>query len=208
MFTFKCLSAILARCICLFFLFPFQSFKWFKVCRVGHGIAPDSFVILIQFSVVRVAFEHKQSELFFIFLSSALPCQLLSFIVHFFPFCSNFFVILKSLVCYSPNSVLFCFLLILFHCGLINSCDKTYIIVYTSLSNYSIFNFYQAVQSEIQNVGTRFINSIKLNGNAVSNSLLAVEERRWHSLWLKSLEYLMILEDFNKCPTHYTKRER
>ncbi|RWS02109.1 hypothetical protein B4U79_11107, partial [Dinothrombium tinctorium] len=63
------------------------------------------------------------------------------------------------------------------------------------------------IQTEVESVGRRFINAIKLNGNGISKSLLASEERRWHSLWLKSLEYLMILEECNKCPKHYSYRD-
>jgi hypothetical protein len=55
-------------------------------------------------------------------------------------------------------------------------------------------------------VGRRFINDIKGNhfgGVSSSKTTLTKEERRWHSLWLRSLEYLMILEEGPHCPQHY-----
>jgi hypothetical protein len=63
-----------------------------------------------------------------------------------------------------------------------------------------------AIQSEIEVVGRRFINDIKGNhfgGVSSSKTTLTKEERRWHSLWLRSLEYLMILEEGPHCPQHY-----
>ncbi|XP_074593280.1 uncharacterized protein LOC141849018 [Brevipalpus obovatus] len=61
---------------------------------------------------------------------------------------------------------------------------------------------HKAIQAEIQNIGRRFINSLKANCNATSRSLLSGEETRWHSLWLKSFECLMILEEHHTCPSH------
>ncbi|XP_054168016.1 uncharacterized protein LOC128965365 [Oppia nitens] len=71
-----------------------------------------------------------------------------------------------------------------------------------------IVSHHKAIQSEIESVGRRFVNDIKDNhhfGSVGSTKLttLSKEERRWHSLWLRSLEYLMILEEGPHCPQHY-----
>ncbi|CAG2114528.1 unnamed protein product, partial [Medioppia subpectinata] len=69
-----------------------------------------------------------------------------------------------------------------------------------------------AIQSEIENVGRRFVNDIKDNhklgsigsvGSAKLTTSLMNEEKRWHTVWLRSLEYLMILEEGPHCPQHY-----
>ncbi|XP_015789097.1 uncharacterized protein LOC107366033 isoform X1 [Tetranychus urticae] len=68
---------------------------------------------------------------------------------------------------------------------------------------------HKVIQAEIQTVGRSFINSLKSNASKINKSLLTAEETRWHNLWLKSFECLMIVEEHHTCPNHTTwNRER
>lgn len=58
----------------------------------------------------------------------------------------------------------------------------------------------------MESAGRRFIQAIVAHGSQAAHDLLAGEERRWQLLWLRSLEYLLVLENSPHlvCPRHLT----
>ena len=67
----------------------------------------------------------------------------------------------------------------------------------------------KCIQSEIERVGHKFISGIKklLEENSQhckSNKSKALNklEKKWHNLWIRSLEYLICIET-GRCPCHF-----
>ena len=75
------------------------------------------------------------------------------------------------------------------------------------------------LQSEIQNKGNLFLTAIKLmiqseqqsvdhESSSIDLKQLKMEEDRYQDLRLKSLEYLIILENYKKCPKHFVNSHK
>ena len=66
----------------------------------------------------------------------------------------------------------------------------------------------QAIQVEIESVGRRFLSSIAPHlRSRAQGAELRQQETRWHSLWIRSLEFLVIIEDCFKCPNHLNNKK-
>lgn len=71
-----------------------------------------------------------------------------------------------------------------------------------------VINIHQNLQNEVEDFGTRLSCELKKHINedescAEARSIEATDlENRWHQLWLKSLEQLVVVEKSRRCPKH------
>lgn len=62
----------------------------------------------------------------------------------------------------------------------------------------------EQIQREIESVGRQFLSSLKSRNNYtdIEAADLKHQEDRWHSLWIKSLEFILLIKEYNLCPQH------
>lgn len=68
----------------------------------------------------------------------------------------------------------------------------------------NVINFHRALQDEVETFGEQLNRELKrhLNEDESCTKEHADLEQRWHKMWLKSLEQLVVVERTRRCPKH------